>query len=133
MGNDSAECLILGHLDGQELACALGKRTPRPQDDAVRIGIARGDPLGIEITPLRPVDTRPSSRSDPYQPSTDCRCSLEKGSAANLHRPPHHLLTPSGLQLASPQGSVANARQGKYCTPLTVACNASIECDDPAI
>src|SRR6267154_3313875 len=89
MRNDSAECLILGHLDGQELACALGKRTPRPQDHAVRVGIARGDPLGIEITPLMPVDTRTSSRSDPYQPSTDCRCSLEKGSAANLHRLAH--------------------------------------------
>jgi hypothetical protein len=98
MRNDSAECLILGYLDGQELACALGKRTPRPQDDAVRIGIARGDPLGIEITPLMPWDTRTSSRSDPYEPSTDCCCSLEKGSAANL-------------QLASPQGSDANLRQ----------------------
>ena len=84
--NDSAECLILGYLDGQELACALGKRTPRPQDDAVRIGIARGDPLGIEITPLMPVDTRTSSRSDPCERSTDCCCSFEKGSAANLHR-----------------------------------------------
>ena len=96
--NDSAECLILGYLDGQELACALGtfgKRTPGPQDDAVRIGIARGDPLGIEITPLMPVDTRTSSRSDPCERSTDCCCSFEKGSAANLHR-----LTPSGLQLA---------------------------------
>ena len=56
--NDSAEGLILGDLDGQELARALGKRTPRPQDDAVRIGIARGDPLRIEITPLLPADTR---------------------------------------------------------------------------
>src|SRR5262245_62246286 len=43
-----------------------------------------------------PVDTRTSSRSDPYEPSTDCRCSLEKGAAANLRRLTHHRLTPSG-------------------------------------
>ena len=109
--NDPAECLILGHLDGQELACALGKRTPRPQDDAVRIGIARGDPLGIEITPLLPVDTRTSGRSDPCERSTDCCCSFEKGSAADRHR-----LTPFGLPLASPQGSDAIARSRQVRT-----------------
>ena len=59
---------------------------PRPQDDAVWIGIARGDPLGIEITPLMPVDTRTSGRSNPCDRSTDCCCSFEKGSAADLHR-----------------------------------------------
>ncbi len=56
--NDPLECLILGYLDDQELACALGERTPRPQDDAVRVGIAGGDPLRIEITPLTPAHTR---------------------------------------------------------------------------
>ncbi len=94
--NDSAEGLILGYLDGQELACVLGERMPRPQDDAVRIGIARGDPLGIEITPLIPVGTRTSSRPGPCERSTHCGCRFEKGSAANLHR-----LTPSGRQVAS--------------------------------
>src|SRR6185369_3908089 len=92
--NDSAECLILGYLDSQELAWAIGtlaKRMPGPQDDAVRIGIARGDPLRIEITPLVPADTRTSSRSGPCERSTEGCCSFEKGSAANFHR-----LTPSG-------------------------------------
>src|SRR6185312_16299481 len=80
--NDAAERLILSNLDGQELACAacaIVKRTPRPQDDTVRIGIARGDPLGKEITPLMPLDTRTSSGSDPCERSTDCSCSFEKG------------------------------------------------------
>src|SRR6185369_5739468 len=38
--NDLAEGLILGYLDGQELACTVGERTPGPKDDAMRIGIA---------------------------------------------------------------------------------------------
>jgi hypothetical protein len=109
MRNDSAECFILGNLDGQKMACALCKRTPRPQDDAVRIGIARGDALGIEIAPLAPVDARSSSRFDPCDRSTDCCCSFQKRSAANILR-----LTPSALQLASPQGSDANAREDKF-------------------
>jgi hypothetical protein len=67
MRNDSAECSILGDLDGQEMSCSLCKRTPRPQDDAVRIGIARGDALGIEITPLMPLNTRSSSWFDPRE------------------------------------------------------------------
>src|SRR3954451_22952822 len=109
MRNDSAECLILGDLDGQELASALGKRTPGPEDHAVGIGIARGDPWGIEIAPLMPVDTRTSSRSDPYEPSTDCSCRFEKGSAANRLRLTHHRLTPSRLQLTSPHGAGARS------------------------
>src|SRR6185503_9408607 len=98
--NDSAECLIVRYLDVQELPRAVGERTPRPKDHAVRVGIARGDSLGIEITPLTPVHTRTSSRPDPCERSTDCCCGFEKGSAVNLHR-----LTPFGLQLASPQDS----------------------------
>ena len=81
---------ILGYLDGQALACAIGKWAPRPQDDAVLIGITRGDPLGIEITPLMPVDERTPSRTGPCKRRTDCCCSFEKGSSANLH----HLLLP---------------------------------------
>jgi hypothetical protein len=77
--NDSAECLILGYLDGPELTSALSERTPRPQDDAARIGIARGHSLRIKITPLMPVDPRTAGRSDPCERSTDCRCSFEKG------------------------------------------------------
>jgi hypothetical protein len=108
--NDSAECLILGHLDGQELACALGKRTPRPQDDAVRIGIARGDPLGIEITPLLPVDTRTLRRFNPNERNTDCCGSFEKGSAACRHC----FSLRSGLGLARPRDSAANAHYKNY-------------------
>ena len=63
MRNDSAECLILGYLDGQEVACALSEWTPRPKDDAVRVGIARGDPLRIKVTPLLPFDPAQGSRS----------------------------------------------------------------------
>jgi hypothetical protein len=92
MRDDSAECLILGYLDGQDLACALGERTPRPQDDAVRVGIARGDPLRIKITPLMPFDTRTVGRSGPCERSTNCCCSFEKRSAGNFHR-----LTPCRL------------------------------------
>src|ERR1044072_3811641 len=47
--NDAADGFVLGYLDGKELACTLVKRTPGPEDDAVRIGIARGDTLRIEI------------------------------------------------------------------------------------
>src|SRR5206468_2187019 len=72
MRDDPPECLILGHLNRQYPARALGERTPRPKDDAVRVGIARGDPLRIEITPLMPVDTRAQGRSDPCERSTDC-------------------------------------------------------------
>src|SRR6185312_11156781 len=61
--NDSPECLILGYLDGQALACAVGERTPRPQNDAVRVGIPSGDALRIQITPLMPSDTRTAGRS----------------------------------------------------------------------
>jgi hypothetical protein len=82
--------------NGQEMACALGERTPRPQDDAVRVGIARGDSLRIEITPLMPVDARTLGRSDPRERSTDCCGSFEKGPAADLHR-----LAPSGLEFMS--------------------------------
>src|SRR3954454_19436471 len=88
MRDDSAECLILGHLDGQQLACALGERTPGPQDDAVRVGITRGHPLTIEITPLMPFDSRTLGRSDPCERSTDCCGSFEKGPAADLHFSP---------------------------------------------
>ena len=60
----------------------------------MRIGIARGDSLGVEIAPLMPVDTRTSSGSDPCERSTDGCCSFEKGSAADRHR-----LTPFGQTL----------------------------------
>src|SRR4026208_528722 len=114
MSDDSAECLILRYLHGQELACglvALGIRMPRPQDDAVRIGIARGDPLGIEITPLMPVDPRTSSRSGPGERSTDCGCGFEKGPTADRHR-----LTPSGLQFGVTPGSGRQRPPGQVRT-----------------
>src|SRR6185369_4353406 len=31
VGNDAAECLIFRYLDGEELACTVGKRTPGPE------------------------------------------------------------------------------------------------------
>src|SRR5262249_55650600 len=91
--NDSPKCLILGYLDGQALACAVGERAPRPQNDAVRVGITRGDPLRIQITPLMPSDTRTAGRSDPSERSAHCHCSFEEGAAADLHH-----LTPRRVQ-----------------------------------
>ena len=101
--DDSAECLILGYFDGQDVACSLGERTSGPEDDAVRVGIAGGDPLRIEITPLTPVDTRTAGRSNPCQRSTDCCGSFEKRSAADLHVSPRRLQTFDACENVTPQ------------------------------
>src|SRR5207253_2088832 len=48
MGNDTSELRVLRNLDGQQLAFAILEWAPGPEDDAMRIGVARGDAFGIE-------------------------------------------------------------------------------------
>ena len=55
----------IGYLDRQDMALARVERPPRPQDDAVRIGIARRDALGITIARFAPCAARRAGRTGP--------------------------------------------------------------------
>ena len=85
MRDDPAKTLVLSDFDGQHLTRCVGKRPPRPQDHAARVGIARGDALGIEIAALRPFGARSAGRPGPRQRRAHRRRKLDEFAAVGLH------------------------------------------------
>ncbi|MFT3916342.1 MAG: hypothetical protein QM704_20375 [Anaeromyxobacteraceae bacterium] len=65
--DDPAEGLVLRHLDAQDVAGAVRERAPRPEEDAVRVGIAGRDPLRIQLAPLLPGHAGALGRSGPCE------------------------------------------------------------------
>src|SRR6476469_7297306 len=85
MGDDLAERLVVGHFNSEKMPFSVVERPPRPQDDAVRVGIAGCDALGIEIALFAPIGPRGTSTATPCERGADCGRSLHEVAPADPH------------------------------------------------
>ena len=83
--NDTPKGCVLGNLDGQQRSVAAFKRTPCPEDDAVRIRITRSDSFGKEVAPFFPLGLRSTRRAAPRERRTDCCRKMDEVAAAERH------------------------------------------------
>src|SRR6185295_8210945 len=80
-----AEGLVLGHLDGEDLALTFFERPARPEDHALVIRIAGGDALGEEVAPLAPGGSGRAGGTGEGQRGADRRGAPDELAAAGRH------------------------------------------------
>src|SRR6185503_19860532 len=85
MRDHTTEGCVFGDLYGQHVPVASIKRAAGPQNHALRVRVARGDSLRIEVAPLAPIRERSAARSAPRERCTDGRGNPDEWAAAECH------------------------------------------------
>ena len=75
-----------GKLDRELAACAVGIGAARPQDDAVRLRIARCDAFGEQVAPFARLDPLRPRRSRPEQGGTHGGRAGQSGAPVDLRK-----------------------------------------------
>src|SRR6185437_7145191 len=96
------ERLVLGDFDGEQLASALVERPAGPEDDAVRIEIARRHALRIGTAGLAPAAARSARLAAPRQRRAHRRRNLDEIAAAERHRTTLWSISPNASANARP-------------------------------